>query len=118
MLAAYTDVVTFLLVAVLFIAASLFLGGLLRPHHPYPEKLSPYECGKTPIGSGQVRFKIRYYIFALVFLVFDVEALFLYAWAVILRQAGWPALWEGIAFVALLFAGLIYAWRKKVLKWV
>ncbi|HHV54754.1 MAG TPA: NAD(P)H-quinone oxidoreductase subunit 3 [Firmicutes bacterium] len=118
MLNAYTDMAVFLGAGILFLAVSLLLSRLLRPHHPDKEKLSTYECGKTPFGEARVRFKVRYYIFALVFLVFDVEVLFLYPWAVALRDLGWIAWAEATVFLALLFGGLLYAWRKKVLEWL
>ncbi|MBE3576685.1 MAG: NADH-quinone oxidoreductase subunit A [Limnochordales bacterium] len=117
MLNAYTDIAVFMTVAILFIMISLLLSRLLRPHHPESGKLATYECGKTPFGDARVRFKIRYYIFALVFLVFDVELLFLYPWAVTLDDLGIVALAEAAVFLALLFGGLLYAWRKKVLEW-
>lgn len=118
MLNAYTDMAVFMIVAALFIIISLVLSRLLRPHHPESGKLATYECGKAPLGDARVRFKIRYYIFALVFLVFDVEVLFLYPWAVTLNDLGVVALVEAAIFLALLFAGLLYAWRKKVLEWL
>lgn len=114
----YLEVGIFALVAVAFVAITLGIGSLLRPKHPYANKLSPYECGEEPIGEGQVRFHIRYYIFALVFLVFDVEIIFLYPWAVVFEGLGLFALVEMLLFIGMLVVGLVYAWRKKVLRWV
>lgn len=101
--------------------AALTIGRFLRPNVPTFQKKLTYESGNDPTGEGWVQFHIRYYPFALLFVIFDVEALFLYPWAVIydkLRQnIGFFVLWEMLLFVLLLFLGLAYAWRKKVLEW-
>ena len=88
MLDQYTGVGVFLAVGALFVAVTLLAGKLLRPHNPYPEKLATYECGEIPVGEGQIKFHIRYYIFALIFVVFDVETVFLYPWAVVFEEMG------------------------------
>src|SRR5690606_19562036 len=97
------------------------IGRFLRPRVPTFQKKLTYESGNDPTGEGWVQFHIRYYLFALLFVIFDVEALFLYPWAVIydkLRQnIGLFALWEMLLFVLLPFLELAYAWRKKVLEW-
>lgn len=118
MLHAYTDVATFFLVGAIFVGAQMFIGSLLRPHNPYAEKLVPYECGEIPVGDGQIKFHIRYYVFALVFVVFDVETIFLYPWAVVLDSLGFPGLILMFVFIVMLLDGLFYAWKKGVLKWV
>ncbi len=101
--------------------AALAIGRWLRPHLPTPQKRITYESGSDPTGESWVQFHIRYYLFALLFVIFDVESLFLYPWAVVydsLRQEiGLFVLWEMLLFVILLFLGLAYAWRKKVLEW-
>jgi len=99
------------------IAAIGFIGKLLRPHKPSEEKETTYESGNEPVGVGQVRFNIRYYLYALMFVLFDVETVFLYPWAVAYDKLGLFALVEMLIFVGLLLIGLIYAWKKKVLKW-
>ena len=114
----YVNVAVFLVMGVVFVGANLLVSRLLRPHNPYPEKLSPYECGEVPVGEAQVRFNIRYYIFALVFVIFDVETIFLYPWAVVLRELGTQALVLMAIFLFLLVDGLVYAWKKGVLRWV
>ncbi len=76
-----------------------------------------YECGQAPIGEAQTRFHIRYYVFALVFLIFDVETVFLYPWGVIFRELGWFGLAEMLIFLFMLVVGLVYAWKKRVLQW-
>ena len=125
----YLEVGIFALVAVAFVAITLGIGSLLRPKHPYANKLSPYECGEEPIGEGQVRFHIRYYIFALVFLVFDVEIIFLYPWAVSFAPQtndlgrvatsglGLFALVEMLLFIVTVLVAYAYVWRRKGLDW-
>ena len=111
--------------ALLFIglAGLMVLGGLgvsrlLAPHHPSPIKNAPYECGEQTIGSSWVQFNVGFYLFALMFLIFDVEAAFLYPWAVVLREFGVVGLIEVGIFAFILLVGLIYAWRKGALEWV
>jgi len=97
---------------------ALFLSYLLAPHRPGAVKNAPYECGEKPIGSARIQFNVGYYLFALLFLVFEVEAAFLYPWAVILREVGITGFLEVGAFVVILVLGLAYAWRKGALEWV
>lgn len=118
MLEQYTDIAVFFAVGSLFVAITMLAGRIFRPHNPYPEKLTTYECGEIPVGGGQVKFNIRYYVFALIFVVFDVETLFLYPWAVVFEEIGLFAFIEMLIFIGVLFVGLIYAWRKRVLRWV
>jgi len=113
----YVIVVIFIILGMLLPAVALTTGRLLRPNKPLVEKYTTYESGNEPIGSGQIRFNIRYYLFALMFVIFDVETVFLYPWAVAYRRLGTFALVEMCVFVALLALGLIYAWKKKVLQW-
>lgn len=114
----YFDVLLFLLAGIGFVFIGLWAASLLRPHNPNAEKLSIYECGERPFGDSRVKFRIRYYIFALVFVIFDVEAIFLYPWAVVFREIGLVGLVEMLVFLGVLVIGLIYAWKKKVLQWV
>src|SRR5690606_24665421 len=118
MLQQYTSVGVFLTVGALFVAVTLLVGRVLRPHTPYPEKLAPYECGEIPVGGGQVRFNIRSYIFALIFVVFDVETVFLYPWAVVFAEIGLFAFVVMMLFSGTLVEGLVYAWKKGALRWV
>lgn len=113
----YVIVAIFIGLGILLPVAALTIGRLLRPNKPLPEKLTTYESGNEPVGAGQVRFNIRYYLFALMFVIFDVETVFLYPWAVAYRKLGLFALVEMLVFVALLLVGLAYAWKKKVLQW-
>ena len=113
----YVIVSIFLILGVALPIIALTFGRFLRPANPTEEKLTTYESGNEPIGEGQVQFNIRYYLFALMFVIFDVETVFLYPWAVAYDRLGLFALVEMLIFVVLLLVGLIYAWKKKVLQW-
>ncbi len=113
----YVIVALFISIGILLPAIALSIGRWLRPHRPLDEKLTTYESGNEPVGIGQIRYNIRYYLFALMFVIFDVEAVFLYPWAVAYRKLGLFALVEMLIFVSLLLIGLLYAWKKKVLQW-
>lgn len=115
----YLDILVFMIAGAIFPLLNVFLSVPLRRGYPDAAKTSAYESGETPIGDARVRFHISYYVFALVFLVFDVESLFLYPWATVFKslQPG-LALGEMAAFIVMLFVGLVYAWKKKVLTWV
>ena len=104
--------------AVLLVAAMLGIGSLIRPTRPQPQKYINYESGVDPLGSGFSQSQIRYYIFALLFVMFDVEAVFIFPWAVQLEELGVFGLVEMIIFIVILALGLLYAWRKGVLRWV
>ena len=107
----------FFIVGLIIPAGAIGAGWLFGPKKPNPIKQSTYECGIEPVGEGWVQFKAQYYIFALVFLVFDVEAVFLFPWAVKLGQLGMYAVVEGIIFISILIVGLVYTWRKGMLEW-
>jgi NADH-quinone oxidoreductase subunit A len=113
----YVIVAIFIGLGVFLPISALTIGKWLRPNKPYAAKLTTYESGNEPVGEGHVQFNIRYYLFALMFVIFDVETVFLYPWAVAYRKLGMFALVEMCVFVALLVVGLIYAWKKKVLQW-
>ncbi|MGG1314783.1 MULTISPECIES: NADH-quinone oxidoreductase subunit A [Cohnella] len=113
----YVMVTVFLLVGIAFPVVVLWVGKQLRPRSPTPEKEIAYESGNDPQGDGQIRFNVRYYLYALMFVVFDVETVFLYPWAVAYKKLGLFALAEMMIFIGMLLIGLIYAWRKKVLQW-
>ena len=96
---------------------ALMMGGIFRLRRPYKEKLMPYESGNPPIGEPRERFSVKYYIIAMLFVIFDVEAVFLYPWAVVYDKIGLYALVEMMLFIAILVAGYIYAWKKEAFKW-
>ncbi len=110
-------VALFLVVGAVVPTAAIVLSWIVSPKKPNPIKESTYECGMETVGVNWVQFKAQYYIFALVFLVFDVETVFLFPWAVSLGQLPVFAVLEGIVFIMILIAGLVYAWRKGMLEW-
>lgn len=114
----YLVVLAFLCLGILLPVVALFLAKLLRPHKPSEAKYTTYESGNEPFDDSRVQFNVRYYMFALMFVIFDVETVFLYPWAVAYDKLGIFALIEMLIFVAMLLVGLIYAWKKKVLKWI
>lgn len=114
----YFNVFVFIVTGLLFVFINMFVGGLVRPQKPTAEKLSPYECGEEVIGDSWIRFDIRFYTTALIYLVFAVEIAFLFPWAIVLREIGPLALWEGLVFIAILGLGLAYVWAKGDLDWV
>ncbi|MRG86191.1 NADH-quinone oxidoreductase subunit A [Salinibacillus xinjiangensis] len=113
----YTFIVVFMFVAILLPIVALSAGKLLRPHQPTKEKMTTYESGIEPFQDARVQFNVRYYLFALMFVIFDVETVFLYPWAVAYEQLGIFALIEMLIFIVVLFLGLVYAWKKGVLRW-
>jgi len=117
-LAAHSNVLAFALLGVAFIAVNLVLWWVLRPRRFSEEKLTTYECGENPTGSAWIQFNIRFYVFALIFIIFDVEAVFLLPWAVVFRELGVLAFVEGLVFIAILVIALAYVWRKGDLEWV
>jgi NADH:ubiquinone oxidoreductase subunit 3 (subunit A) len=108
----------FIVVAAALPAAAIFIAGLLAPRKPNAIKDQTYECGIETVGETWVQFKVQYYIFALVFLIFDVETVFLFPWAIAFNQITLFAVLEGVLFILILVAGLAYAWRKGVLEWI
>jgi NADH-quinone oxidoreductase subunit A len=117
-LTSHATILAFLLVVVGFVAVNLVLWKIIRPSRFSEEKNTTYECGENPTGSAWVQFNIRFYVFALLFLIFDVEAVFLLPWAVVFRQLGPLAFVEGLVFVGILVVALAYVWRKGDLEWV
>ena len=107
----------FLIVGLIIPVGAIAAAWILGPKKPNPIKQETYECGIETVGDSWVQFKAQYYIFALVFLVFDVETVFLFPWAVKLAQLGLFAVLEGIVFILILIAGLVYTWRKGMLEW-
>ena len=100
-----------------FAAGSVGLSLLLGPRKPTPEKLAPYECGMPAVGDARERHSVKFYLVAMIFLLFDIEIAFLYPWAVALRSLGWPGFFQILTFFLVLFVGYVYVWRKGVLDW-
>lgn len=115
----YFYIVTFAAMAVLTLGLMIFIGKFIAPRNPNAgEKRETYECGELPFDDALINFNIRYYVFALTFFVFDLEAVFLYPWAVVFDQLGLFGLIEMFIFLIVLGIGLLYAYKKKVLHWV
>lgn len=113
----YLPVLIFAAFIVGFGVLSLLVARLLRPSRPNEAKLANYECGAEPIGSAWVQFPVGFYLVALVFIVFDTLAVFLFPWALVLRAVGLPAFWVMAAFVGIIGLGWLYAYREGVLEW-
>ncbi|AKQ45159.1 NADH-quinone oxidoreductase subunit A [Rufibacter radiotolerans] len=109
--------IVFFLAGVVLVAGANFLSNLISPKSDNPQKREPYESGMTTIGPTWVQFKVGYYLFAILFLIFDVEVAFLFPWAVVFKTVGTAALVEIFIFLFILGLGLLYAWKKGALKW-
>jgi NADH-quinone oxidoreductase subunit A len=118
LLRSYLTAGVFALVAVSLVYAILALGKLVRPVRPQPEKYINYESGVDPAGSGWGQTQVRYYIFAVLFVLFDVEAVFIFPFATRAEEYGWFGVIEMGVFILILALGLLYAWKKKVLRWI
>jgi NADH-quinone oxidoreductase subunit A len=114
----FTTILVFFFVGAAIVAAALLVSRLIAPHKPNPVKNSTYECGEEPVGSPWIRFNTRFYVIALIFLVFDVEVLFLLPWAVNIKSMGIFAWVDMVIFIAVLAVGLAYVWGKGDLDWV
>lgn len=124
----FGEILLFLIGGIVFILGGLLTAWLIRPNRPNLEKLSSYECGEEPVGTAWGQFNVRYYLVGLVFILFDVEIVFLFPWATVFGQEslqaasqgswGWFALAEMMLFVFILSLGLVYAWAKGYLNWV
>ena len=108
----------FLLLAPVFPIAALLIPRIIAPRKPNPIKLQTYECGVETVGDTYIQFRVQYYIFALIFLIFGIETVFLFPWAAAFDKLPMFAVLEGIIFILILVAGLAYAWRKGALKWM
>lgn len=114
----FLTVFSFVVLGALFIGLLLFLARLIRPERPQPMKYDTYECGEEVEGPSWIQFNIRFYVIALIFIVFDVEIIFLFPWAVVFQQLGMFALIEMLVFIGMLLVGLAYVWKRGDLEWV
>ncbi|MGB3184184.1 MAG: NADH-quinone oxidoreductase subunit A [Cyclobacteriaceae bacterium] len=127
-ISAFGEVLLFIVGAIIFVAGGLITAWLVRPNRPNEEKLTTYECGEDPVGSAWGRFNVRFYVIALVFILFDVEIVFLFPWSVVFGQKelisetngmwGWFSLVEMFVFIGVLLLGLAYVWVNGFLDWV
>jgi NADH-quinone oxidoreductase subunit A len=117
MLEGYLPILVHFVMVALLAAAFLGLSSWVGVKRPTREKLSPYECGITPVGNARERFSVSFYLVGMLFILFDVEAVFLYPWAVVYRSLKWSGFIEMFIYIAILFAGYIYVWKKGALDW-
>ena len=113
----YVAVLIATILGVIMVGTALIANAVLAPKDPSRDKAVTYECGMLPIGRARTQVHFRYYLFAILFLIFDIEAVFLFPWAVTFVQIGEQAFYEMIVFIAILAFGLLYAWKKGVLRW-
>jgi len=113
----YLTVGAFAVLGAVLVMMMLGMAAVLRPTNPTATKLLTYECGVDPVGSGWSQSYVRYYVYGLLFVIFDVEAVFIFPWAIVLDQLGTFGLVEMFVFIAILILGLVYAVRKGVLRW-
>ena len=113
----YTAVAVFVGFGLFFVVFNYFLNSLVTAKVAEPQKYDTYECGEVPQGTAQIQYNVRYFIFALIFVLFDVEVIFLFPWAVVFKELGMFAFVEMLIFLLILILGLVYAWRKGVLHW-
>jgi NADH-quinone oxidoreductase subunit A len=117
LLETYVPVLIFVLIVLGLLGALVTLSFVLGPSKPHRTKLAPYESGIIPDTPAQRRLTVRFYLTAMLFIIFDVEAIFFYPWAVLMRQLGWFGLIEMLVFIGILFIALAYIWRKGGLDW-
>jgi NADH-quinone oxidoreductase subunit A len=113
----WLPVVLMLVLGAGFGAFNIALGNLVGPKRPTPEKMAPYECGMPPVGDARERHPVKFYLVAMIFLLFDIEIAFLYPWALALRELRWAGFIQLIVFFLILLAGYVYVWRKGVFDW-
>jgi NADH-quinone oxidoreductase subunit A len=116
-LSKYSPIIIFIALAGAFGLVTLALSYLVQPKYPEPEKLSVYECGSEPFSDSRMPFPVRYYVIAMLFVIFDIEVIFLYPWAVTFNQLGIIGFIEMMIFIGLFVVAYIYAWRKGALEW-
>ena len=117
MLINYFPILILLVISTVLAAVVILLSTFLGPRHPTQRKLEPYESGMTPLGPAQRRMPIKFYLVAVLFILFDIEVIFFYPWAVVFRQLGLFAFIEMLVFVGILLVGYVYAWKKGALEW-
>ena len=117
MLTEFGKIFAFMILAAVFVVVTVFIAKLIAPNRPSKEKLSTYECGENPLGSPWIKFNIRFYVVALIFLIFDVEVVLLIPWAVVYQFYGLPGFFTGFLFIFILAVGMAYEWKKGDLEW-
>lgn len=113
----WASILLMIVLGIGFSVLMLSLSSLLGPRKPSPEKSAPYECGMPPVGDARDRQSVKFYLVAMIFLLFDIEVAFLYPWAMALRDLGWSGYLQVLLFMFLLLTGYVYVWRKGALDW-
>ena len=113
----YISIVVMILITLAIGFITLVVGTLFRPRRPYREKLRPYESGNPPVGEPRYKFSVKFYVTAMLFVIFDVEAIFLYPWAIVFDKIGLYAFIEMMIFIVILLVGYLYAWKKEAFTW-
>lgn len=117
MLENYLPILIFLGLGIAFGVAPVLAGAILAPNKPDDEKLSPYECGFEAFEDSRMKFDVRFYLVAILFIIFDLEIAFLFPWAVVLDEIGWFGYWAMVVFLGILVVGFAYEWKKGALEW-
>jgi NADH-quinone oxidoreductase subunit A len=117
MLIEYLPILLFIVAALLVAGGMVLLSTVVGPRRPIPAKLEPYECGMAPVGLARERFSVKFYLVAMLFIIFDIEIIFLFPWGVIFQELGWFGFFEMGCFILVLVLGLAYVWRKGGLEW-
>ena len=118
MLTQFGQILTFIILAIVFVIAGILSAKILSPKNPTKEKRTTYECGEDPFGNSRIRFNIRFYVIALIFIIFDVEVVFLFPWAVVFQKRGMATFIEMLVFLLILGVGFVYIWARGDLEWV
>ncbi len=117
MIEQYLPILVFIMIGALCGVVPITLGALLGPHKPNSQKASPYECGFEPFQNARIKFDVRFYLVAILFIIFDLEIVFLFPWAIALDTIGWAGFYAMGIFLVLLVVGFIYEWKKGALEW-
>ena len=117
MISNYLPILVFIAIGILFGIGPIIIGYLMSPHRPDSDKLSPYECGFEAFEDSRVTFDVRYYLVAILFILFDLEIAFLFPWAVVMNNLGWFGFTAMVVFLGILVVGFIYEWKKGALEW-
>jgi NADH-quinone oxidoreductase subunit A len=113
----YFPILLFILIALVFGGIMVAMGAMLGPDRPDSEKLSPYECGFEAFEDARMKFDVRYYLVAILFILFDLEIAFLFPWAIVLQEIGWFGFVAMMVFLGILVVGFVYEWKKGALEW-
>jgi len=117
MLENYLPILVFIVIGIAIGVGPVLAGYLLGPHRPNPDKLKPFECGFDAFDDARLKFDVRFYLVAILFIIFDLEVAFMFPWAIVINSIGWFGFWSMAVFMGLLLVGFIYEWKKGALEW-